>query len=292
MQTLLVLAAVIGACSAYGILGYGFPPSSLLTCMVQNPHAGLPGQEFSLPETPPFISFQPGEPGTVYLPVTSGFPSPIEGPLPRYISNSLFEFLEPDLRVTSIGEEFPRGNPIVPGTILPTNVPVSSGDIKGGGVGTTVAPNKDYGSMALDVLQNSPVNLIDPANYALIVNAVVQLTDRCQVNATWTRLPHGQFFPQWISGAFCSGENCSFFGGLKCNAVLREETLIPILVLRWDCCWSIVNRQFRWECGWRKVYIALIGQCTCSCFDEYSTPFSYTGRLGGSFMPHIDRLNT
>ena len=54
-------------------------------------------------------------------------------------------------------------------------------DIKGGGVGTTVAPNKDYGSMALDVLQNSPVNLIDPANYGLIVNAVVQLTDRCQV---------------------------------------------------------------------------------------------------------------
>ena len=32
--------------------------------------------------------------------------------------------------MTSIGEEFPRGDPIVPGTILPANVPVSSGGIK------------------------------------------------------------------------------------------------------------------------------------------------------------------
>ena len=54
-------------------------------------------------------------------------------------------------------------------------------DIRGAGVGTTVAPNKDYGAISLEVLQNTPVNLIDPVNYGLIVNAVVQLTDRCEV---------------------------------------------------------------------------------------------------------------
>lgn len=71
MQTLLVLAVVICACHASGPVQY-FPPDTLLNCMVQNSLGHLPGQEFSLLEDPPVVPFVPGEPGTVYLPQTSG----------------------------------------------------------------------------------------------------------------------------------------------------------------------------------------------------------------------------
>ena len=71
MRTVLVLAALVSACVASGPNFY-FDPSTILNCMGQNPHAGRPGQPYSIPEDTPIIAFQPGEPGSVYLPVTSG----------------------------------------------------------------------------------------------------------------------------------------------------------------------------------------------------------------------------
>lgn len=32
-----------------------------------------------------------------------------------------------------------------------------------------------------------------------------------------------------------------------------DQTILYIVVLRWDCCWSLRDLQWRWECGWRKV---------------------------------------
>lgn len=297
-QLLLVFAAaaLISTCTASRSSNFHFYADTIVQCMVQNPHAGRPGQPYSIPEDTPVVPFVPGEPGTVYLPQKSGFQSPVIGPLPRYIAFDLEQFLGNDLdsRVTSVGEEIPRRDPIVPGTVRPANVPVSSGSQPEAGVGTTVAPPQDYRQEIVNILNTvSNTVLLPPENIEVVADVAVRLpVERCNVLARWTRLPEGHFFPQWVSGAYCSGNNCSIPAGLHCNPVLREEALIPLRVLRWDCCWSIANRQWRWECGWRKVIIHLIGQCTCSCFDEYPVPFSHTGRISGMFRVHIDDLNT
>ena len=39
----------------------------------------------------------------------------------------------------------------------------------------------------------------------------------------------------------------------KILIICSEESLLFLPILRWDCCWNIVNMQWRWECGWRKV---------------------------------------
>lgn len=72
MLSVVVLAAVISICSAYGGNNFYFPPDSTLVCMVQNPRYGEPGQDSSKPEDVPVIPFQPNRPGEVYLPLESG----------------------------------------------------------------------------------------------------------------------------------------------------------------------------------------------------------------------------
>lgn len=72
MLTVVVFASALSICTAYGGSNFYFPPDSTLTCMVQNPRFGEPGQERSKPEDIPVIPFRPNATGTVYLPLESG----------------------------------------------------------------------------------------------------------------------------------------------------------------------------------------------------------------------------
>lgn len=291
---MLVLAATVSTCTAYGANFY-FPPGTLVTCMGQS---RLTGE--TVVANIPIIPIQPGEPGTVYLPVDSPFRSPLTGPISAYLKRILLDFLGKHHieRLTSVGDEFPRVEPSLPSVFLPLpespperENPVSSGAIPGG-AGTTAAPNKDYTEdIRLTLQMLNPIR-VDPADYEFIISVVTQLTDRCEVMPAWRKLPDGQYFPQWISGAFCSGANCSLPEGLHCNAVLTEDSVVLLPILRWDCCWSIVNNQWRWECGWQKVKIQLITRCTCSCFDDIGGLYSHTGRISGQIMANINNLNT
>ena len=71
MQTLLVLAVLIVGCTASGNQFFHFELGQQLMCMNRNPHA-VPGEPPFVLENIPLISFVPGEPGSVYLPMTSG----------------------------------------------------------------------------------------------------------------------------------------------------------------------------------------------------------------------------
>lgn len=70
--TVVVFAAVISICSAYGGQNFFFPPAPLI-CYVQNRLFGLPGQDPSKVEDVPVIPFQPALPGEVYLPLNSRY---------------------------------------------------------------------------------------------------------------------------------------------------------------------------------------------------------------------------
>lgn len=72
MLTIVVFAAVLSICTAYGGNNFYFPPDSTLTCMVQNPRFGEEGQARSKPEDVPVIPFRPNLPGEPYLPLESG----------------------------------------------------------------------------------------------------------------------------------------------------------------------------------------------------------------------------
>ena len=70
--TVVVLAAFVGICTAYGRNGdYGFPLESTLECFGVNRYYGYPGQPRAKVEDIPVIAFQPARSGEVYLPVES-----------------------------------------------------------------------------------------------------------------------------------------------------------------------------------------------------------------------------
>jgi hypothetical protein len=286
--TVILLATFVGMCTAYRGDNFFFPADTTLSCMVQNPLAGYPGQPYSIPENVPRISFQPGKSGEVFLPVDSGFKSPVTGPLPGYIIYKLRDFLGSyrNSQLTSIGDAFPVGDPVLAADIIPVRIPLS-----GGGVGVVVGDRIiDYSEDVRNSLIRAGIGDVDRQN--TIIRAVDRLTQRCALMARWEKLPEGQYFPQWFSGSFCSGNNCSLPTGLTCEPVLTERSLLFITVLRWDCCWSIQNLQWRWECGWRKVMIPIIGQCHCGCGPFYGIHRSHTGRIAGPFKLSVDDLNT
>ena len=42
----------------------------------------------------------------------------------------------------------------------------------------------------------------------------------------WVKLPEGQYFPQWIAGTYCSGNNCSLPTGLTCEPILTYVCVV------------------------------------------------------------------
>ena len=77
--TLLVAAATIGLCTAYGPHYAFFPEDNILNCMVPNPRAGQRDQNDTKPEEIPVLSFRvvyrPGF-GSWFQPVPSLYVDP------------------------------------------------------------------------------------------------------------------------------------------------------------------------------------------------------------------------
>ena len=72
--TIILVAAFVGLCSAYGPLRTFFPATSLLKCMLPNPLAGRPGEPDTKLEPIPTIGFHLNvtENGTFLYPMKSG----------------------------------------------------------------------------------------------------------------------------------------------------------------------------------------------------------------------------
>jgi hypothetical protein len=254
--------------------------------MFPNPLAGRPGEpETKLEEIPTLGFYLNYTAEGVYLsPLKSGFRSPVVGEFTAPVRNLLIEFVGPDLndQLIAIGSERPNVPPVAAGFIIPVRIRTS-------GVRFTVTQPIDHRDDARARLNESgtPEDEIDT-----IVDAV-RLTSSCPVMPRWVRLPVGQFFPEWLSTVFCSGNNCSLPSGMTCDPVLDAGSILHITVLRWDCCWSFVENQWMWECGWRKVRIPIIGQCNCMCGVSFEGDgFRYTGRPGEPFYLTEGNLNS
>lgn len=72
LTAVVVLATAVCMCNCQRV-NFAFPVESRLTCMAQNPHAGLPGQPYEVPADIPKIPPQPGAHGEVPLPVQSPY---------------------------------------------------------------------------------------------------------------------------------------------------------------------------------------------------------------------------
>lgn len=280
--------SLLGVVTAYNDPGsYGFDIDSLLECHVQNPFYGSPNQPPSKVEDIPVIPFQPAPSGQPYLPIESGF----QRPSGRIDIRRLTNFVGNDLNIQLVAIRDTRPDsalvtPVIARTIIPINLNTASG---GDGIGMRVPDNMDYRPMVNDTLNELVLNpMLTEVERNGILRVIRELTLRCELVANWTRLPD-TYWPFWYSASFCTGSTCSLPSGLTCEPIISANSLLYIVVLRWDCCWSLRYSQWRWECGWRKVRIPIISRCHCGCGPLYvGDGFSYTARLGGPFTIAID----
>ena len=74
---------------------------------------------------------------------------------------------------------------------------------------------------------------------------------------SWSALKKGLI--TWFN--FDPGHKCFYTGHIRykhCTHLVpththSEDRLVYLTVLRWDCCWSYIERKWEWNCGWRKV---------------------------------------
>ena len=55
---------------------------------------------------------------------------------------------------------------------------------------------------------------------------------------------------QFYSFGVCYGRCTNYYYYYLLHS---PHSLVYITVLRWDCCWNLSGRAWRWECGWRRV---------------------------------------
>ena len=66
-----------------------------------------------------------------------------------------------------------------------------------------------------------------------------------------TRMPPPPPPPlQFYSFGVCYGRCTNYYYYYLLHS---PHSLVYITVLRWDCCWNLRDRAWRWECGWRRV---------------------------------------
>ena len=91
---------------------------------------------------------------------------------------------------------------------------------------------------------------------------------RCDETITfeWVRLPDYYFPPFALTGRCVPATpSCAFppDAGYQCSPNVRDTQLLD--VLRWDCCYALVDKWWMRRCGWRHVRVPTIIHCACEC---------------------------
>ena len=63
----------------------------------------------------------------------------------------------------------------------------------------------------------------------------------------------------------------------------RAEAIAHTTFLRWDCCFSLINRRWEWRCGWRKVGMVVLYN-THLCVWPQRPHFSVNVQLSVTFV--------
>lgn len=93
---------------------------------------------------------------------------------------------------------------------------------------------------------------------------------RCDedIEFMWVKLPNF-YFPPFVLTGRCSSStrSCAFppDAGYKCTP--NTENIQLVDVLRWDCCYVMIDRWWMRRCGWRHVQVPTIIHCNCKCSD-------------------------
>lgn len=278
--SVLVLAATIGVCMGWGPALSFFPETTLLQCMVPNPRYGETDQPATkveeIPVIPFHIVYDPAVPGTWFQPLVSSVArSPVAGEFASETRDVLLSFIENEVNIqlSATGADIPRFDPLNPEADAASLIPQRI-RLDGDGIGPIVETLQNHTDEVDDRLDE--LGITDAGTRLAVINAHLALNLRCNVRPMWTRLPIGQFFPEWIYASYCTGAPCSLPGGLSCEPVVKAEAIAHTTFLRWDCCFSLINRRWEWRCGWRKVRLAYIGRCDCSCGIQFVGPgFGY-----------------
>ena len=91
---------------------------------------------------------------------------------------------------------------------------------------------------------------------------------RCddEIEFTWVKLPD-YYYPPFVLSGRCTSTtpSCAFppDAGYKCTPDTEDMQFVD--VLRWDCCYVMIDRWWMRRCGWRHVRVPTIIHCTCDC---------------------------
>lgn len=288
-----IFLAVVGLSSAAFPDGplYPFDIESLLTCHVENPMAGVEGQPEFIAEDVPRLPFeqivtQSPHPHVIWLPGESGFRIPPGVPTTSRLITFLGSDYNPVLTSPSIPiTPPPRGCELLPsaegsGGDQKIHVSEAMDPIPFLTNDRSTSPSTpevrslraDPTKINTDALNNLNNLAISTTRTFLIleINPVQALcaihTALCPLNTTWAELPNG-YFPKFFSQGTCSNKNCSFPRGKFCEENFTYVAYVT--VLRWDCCFDKFGGQIQWACGWRKVQVPLVCDCTCACSEVF-----------------------
>lgn len=82
----------------------------------------------------------------------------------------------------------------------------------------------------------------------------------------WMKLPEYYHPPYIVSGRCVTPpQTCGYppDAGYKCQPDTVNTLLVD--VIRWDCCYVMIDRWWMRHCGWRHVKVHSIIHCSCSC---------------------------
>ena len=90
---------------------------------------------------------------------------------------------------------------------------------------------------------------------------------RCDLDIVleWMKLPE-YYYPPYVVAGRCSGsQRCGYppDAGYRCLPDTVNTLLVD--VIRWECCYVLIDRWWMRHCGWRHVQIQSIIHCSCSC---------------------------
>ena len=105
--------------------------------------------------------------------------------------------------------------------------------------------------------------------YGQVAQELVRLNNllRCDLDIVleWMKLPDYYYPPYVVAGRCVSPQPCGYppDAGYRCQPDTRNTLLVD--VIRWDCCYVMIDRWWMRHCGWRHVQIESIIHCSCRC---------------------------
>lgn len=110
---------------------------------------------------------------------------------------------------------------------------------------------------------------VDGTTYGQVARDLVGLNNllRCDLDIVleWMKLPEYYYPPYVVAGRCVMPQPCGYppDAGYLCLPDTVNTLLVD--VIRWECCYVMIDRWWMRHCGWRHVKVESIIHCACSC---------------------------